>query len=88
VQQNSLPDLDLRVRAGCVSKTCFVFFQEASSVANLGALYHLTGRLDEAEVLYQKALKLVPEDEVTNLNLRRLRNLKMIQEEKKRLRRK
>jgi len=57
-------------------------------VANLGALYHLTGRLEEAEVLYQKALKLVPEDEVTTLNLRRLRNLKMIQEEKKRLRRK
>jgi Flp pilus assembly protein TadD len=57
-------------------------------VANLGALYHLTGRLDEAEGLYQKALQMVPEDDVTNLNLRRLRNLKMIQEEKKRLRRK
>jgi Flp pilus assembly protein TadD len=57
-------------------------------VANLGALYHLTGRLDEAEDLYRKALHMVPEDDITNLNLRRLRNLKMIQEEKKRLRRK
>lgn len=57
-------------------------------MANLGALYHLTGRLEEAEVLYQRALKLAPEDDVTTLNLRRLRNLKAIQEEKQRLRRK
>jgi Flp pilus assembly protein TadD len=57
-------------------------------VANLGALYHLTGRLEEAEVQYQEALKLMPEDDVTITNLRRLRNLKTIQEEKRRLQRK
>ncbi|XP_069686444.1 protein O-mannosyl-transferase TMTC2-like [Periplaneta americana] len=61
--------------------------QEASSIANLGALYHLTGRLDEAEIRYQEALNLLPGDDVTRANLKRLRNLKNIQLEKQRLRR-
>jgi Flp pilus assembly protein TadD len=57
-------------------------------VANLGALYHLNGRMEEAEALYQEALRLVPEDDIISTNLKRLRNLKAIQEEQQRLQRK
>jgi Flp pilus assembly protein TadD len=57
-------------------------------VANLGALYHLNGRMEEAEDLYQEALRLVPEDDIISTNLKRLRNLKAIQEEQQRLQRK
>lgn len=57
-------------------------------MANLGALYHLNGRMEEAEDLYQEALRLVPEDDIISTNLKRLRNLKAIQEEQQRLQRK
>ncbi|KAJ9590241.1 hypothetical protein L9F63_016628, partial [Diploptera punctata] len=62
--------------------------QEPSSLANLGALYHLIGRLEEAESYYQEALKLLPDDEVTIANLKRLRNLKATQVEKSKFNRK
>lgn len=39
---------------------------------NLGALLHLTGRLDEAKASYVEALRLNPEDELTLDNLRKL----------------
>jgi Flp pilus assembly protein TadD len=51
-------------------------------------LYHLIGRLEEAEVRYQEALKLAPKDDIINSNLRRLQNLRKVQEEKQRLQRK
>jgi Flp pilus assembly protein TadD len=51
----------------------------------LGALYHLTGRMEDAETRYQEALTLTPEDDVISTNLKRLRKLKAIQEEKQRL---
>ncbi|PSN52847.1 Transmembrane and TPR repeat-containing protein 2 [Blattella germanica] len=59
--------------------------QEASSLANLGALYHLIGKLEEAEMYYQRTLRLLPEDEVTKTNLQRLRNLKRTRHEMKKL---
>ncbi|XP_021915042.1 transmembrane and TPR repeat-containing protein 2-like isoform X2 [Zootermopsis nevadensis] len=62
--------------------------EDTSSVANLGALYHLTGRMEDAEARYQDALRLMPEDDVTRTNLKRLWKLKAIQEEKQRLERK
>ncbi|KDR21828.1 hypothetical protein L798_03526, partial [Zootermopsis nevadensis] len=46
--------------------------EDTSSVANLGALYHLTGRMEDAEARYQDALRLMPEDDVTRTNLKRL----------------
>jgi Flp pilus assembly protein TadD len=51
-------------------------------------LYHLTGRLEEAEVRYREALKLAPEDDVINSNIRRLQKLRKVQEEKQRLQKK
>ena len=43
---------------------------------NLGALLHLTGRLDEAEVSYLEADRLNPNDALTLTNLRKLRSMK------------
>ena len=39
---------------------------------NLGALLHLTGRLNEAKASYLEAIRLDPEDELTLDNLRKL----------------
>ncbi|XP_046385963.1 protein O-mannosyl-transferase TMTC2-like [Ischnura elegans] len=43
-----------------------------STHVNLGALLHLTGRLDEARKSYEKALSLKPGDQLTLTNLQRL----------------
>lgn len=42
---------------------------------NLGAMYHLNGKLEKAEQSYQDALKLKPDDVTTQQNLIKLRNL-------------
>ena len=43
---------------------------------NLGALYHLIGRLDEAEAAYSDALRLDPRDQLTMTNIQKLRMLR------------
>lgn len=50
---------------------------------NLGAMLHVNGKLLEAESSYLEALKLRPDDPITQNNLQKLRNLLM---QKKRLR--
>ncbi len=42
---------------------------------NLGAMLHYNAKLDEAEQSYQAALRLKPDDTITQGNLRKLRNL-------------
>ena len=42
---------------------------------NLGAMYHLNGKLKEAEASYLKALQIKPDDQMTKDNLIKLRNL-------------
>ena len=42
---------------------------------NLGAMYHLNGKLEEAEQSYMEALRLKPNDQTTLQNLRKLRSL-------------
>ena len=42
---------------------------------NLGAMLHFNQKLSEAELSYQTALKLRPDDHVTQANLHKLRNL-------------
>ena len=42
---------------------------------NLGAILHFNGRWEEAEKSYLRALKLRPNDPVTEGNLQKLRNL-------------
>ena len=42
---------------------------------NLGAMLHVNGKLLEAESSYLEALKLKPDDPITQNNLQKLRNL-------------
>ena len=42
---------------------------------NLGAMYHVNGKLKEAEKSYLRALELRPNDNTTKQNLAKLRNL-------------
>lgn len=42
---------------------------------NLGAMLHYNGKLKEAEVSYEMALHLKPNDVITMTNLDKLRNL-------------
>lgn len=42
---------------------------------NLGAMLHVNGKLLEAELSYLEALKLKPDDPITQNNLQKLRNL-------------
>jgi protein O-mannosyl-transferase len=49
--------------------------QNPSSHINLGAILHLQEKFAQAEESYLKALDLEPGDEITLLNLKRLRNL-------------
>lgn len=42
---------------------------------NLGAILHLNGKLPEAEANYLRALRLKPDDAITQSNLRKLRNI-------------
>ena len=42
---------------------------------NLGAMLHLNGKLNEAELSYLEALRINPEDEITHKNLAKLRHL-------------
>lgn len=42
---------------------------------NLGAMLHVNGKLLEAESSYLAALRLKPEDPITQNNLQKLRNL-------------
>ena len=43
---------------------------------NLGAILHLTGKLEEAEKFYLEALRLKPEDGTTKTNLVKLKQLR------------
>ena len=47
--------------------------QEATAQMNLGAILHMNGKLQEAELSYLAALKLRPDDSVTRDNLQKLR---------------
>lgn len=47
---------------------------------NLGAMYHLNGKLEKAEQSYLEALKLKPTDTTTQQNLVKLRNLMQSQQ--------
>lgn len=44
---------------------------------NLGAILHLTGRLEGAKVSYKEALRLNPRDELTIANLRKLESMQL-----------
>ena len=50
-------------------------FQVATAHMNLGAMLHFNGKLAEAEQSYMTALRLKPEDSVTQNNLKKLRSL-------------
>lgn len=43
---------------------------------NLGAMFHVQGKLDEAEKSYVRALQLKPGDKLTEENLTKLRSLR------------
>ncbi|KAI4892994.1 hypothetical protein NFI96_028963, partial [Prochilodus magdalenae] len=47
----------------------------AAALMNLGAILHLNGKLQEAEANYLRALKLKPDDLITQSNLRKLWNV-------------
>ncbi len=51
-------------------------FQAAHNHMNLGALYHLTGRLEKAEASYLEALRLSPGDKLTITNIKKLRSIR------------
>lgn len=51
-------------------------FQSATAHMNLGAMYHMNGKLKEAEASYLRALELKPDDVTTQQNLVKLRNLR------------
>jgi len=56
----------------------FVFlllWQESRAHMNLGAILHVNGKYSEAEGSYLAALELKPTDDVTLLNLKKLRQL-------------
>lgn len=42
---------------------------------NLGAMLHVNGKLAEAEHSYLEALRLKPDDHITQTNLQKLRHL-------------
>ena len=42
---------------------------------NLGAMFHVNGKLKDAEKSYLRALELKPNDNTTKKNLAKLRNL-------------
>ena len=42
---------------------------------NLGAMYHVNGKLKDAERSYRRALELKPNDNTTKQNLAKLRSL-------------
>jgi Flp pilus assembly protein TadD len=42
---------------------------------NLGAMLHVNGKLIEAEISYLEALRLKPDDAITQNNLAKLRHL-------------
>lgn len=49
--------------------------QYPAALMNLGAILHLNGRLAEAETNYLRALRLKPDDVITQSNLRKLWNI-------------
>ncbi|XP_076361298.1 protein O-mannosyl-transferase TMTC2-like isoform X1 [Tachypleus tridentatus] len=49
--------------------------QDVTSHMNLGAMLHVNGKLQEAEFSYLEALRLKPDDPITQNNLQKLRNL-------------
>jgi Flp pilus assembly protein TadD len=58
-----------------MTQLIFFIVQEAAAHMNLGAMYHLNGKLKEAETSYLKALQLKPDDQMTKDNLAKLRSL-------------
>lgn len=46
-----------------------------AALMNLGAILHLNGRLQRAEANYLRALRLKPDDVITQSNLRKLWNI-------------
>lgn len=53
----------------------FFISQDATSHLNLGAMLHVNGKFDEAEISYLAALKLKPDDSITQANLQKLRQI-------------
>lgn len=49
--------------------------QYPAALMNLGAILHLNGKLAEAEANYLRALRLKPDDAITQSNLRKLWNI-------------
>lgn len=49
--------------------------QYPAALMNLGAILHLNGKLPEAEANYLRALRLKPDDAITQSNLRKLWNI-------------
>lgn len=52
-----------------------LWFQYPAALMNLGAILHLNGRLQKAEANYLRALRLKPDDIITQSNLRKLWNI-------------
>lgn len=52
-----------------------LWFQYPAALMNLGAILHLNGRLQKAEANYLRALRLKPDDVITQSNLRKLWNI-------------
>ncbi|MGH0165065.1 UNVERIFIED_CONTAM: hypothetical protein FKN15_048449 [Acipenser sinensis] len=46
-----------------------------AALMNLGAILHLNGKLQDAEVYYLQALQLKPDDVITQSNLQKLWNI-------------
>lgn len=58
-----------------LSVYCVFGLQYPAALMNLGAILHLNGKLQEAEANYLRALKLKPDDTITQSNLRKLWNI-------------
>lgn len=66
----------LKIFTNYMTNCCtFFILQEVTSHMNLGAMLHVNGKLQEAESSYLEALRLKPDDVITQNNLQKLRNL-------------
>ncbi|KAF0041417.1 hypothetical protein F2P81_007315 [Scophthalmus maximus] len=52
-----------------------IMYEYPAALMNLGAILHLNGKLQEAEANYLRALRLKPDDAITQSNLRKLWNI-------------
>lgn len=67
----SVSEICHRIMSSCV--LCVLVFQSINGLMNCGAMLHYNGKLEEAEDMYLRALKLKPDDEITKSNLAKLR---------------